>query len=236
MTSVRAWHTATLLLAGQLLVAGGRVAAGATASAELWDADTRTFTATAGMMTDSRSNHTATPLENGKVLMAGGQNNAGGNSLATAELYDPDSRTFKGTGSMAQMRTYHTSTLLLDGTVLVAGGTPSVWFPQTSDTAEIYNPTTGQFTTAGNMISARYNHTATVLKDGQVLIAGGFNNGPFAATELYNPVTKSFSSVGNLNVAAINHAATLLLGGQVLITGSGAASAELYDPKTRASR
>jgi hypothetical protein len=185
-------------------------------------------------MADSRRLHTATLLESGKVLVAGGENHAAnGNGLATAEVYEPDSRAFTGTGSMAEMRVNHRSTLLQDGTVLVTGGTPNVQFPQASGTAEIYSPATGQFAMTGNMVTARWSHTATVLKDGQVLIAGGYGNAASTAAELYNPATKTFSAVGNLNVGRVNHAATLLLDGQVLITAGGAASAELYNPTTQ---
>src|SRR5262249_17390162 len=174
--SPRAGHTATLLLSGELLLAGGGAApATVTATAELFDPNKAQFSSTAGVMTDSREFHTATLLQNGKVLLAGGVDNAdSGDSLATAELYDPDTGTFLATGSMVSMRAKHSATALLDGEVLVAGGLVNVSLTgSVINTAEIYDPHTGQFTaTAGNLVSGVSNQTATRLKDGHVLIPG----------------------------------------------------------------
>lgn len=94
---------------------------------------------------------------------------------------------------------------------------------------------------AGNLVHAVYNHTATPLKGGHVLIAGGFNvtGSSSAAAELYNPGTRTFSAVGNLNLGRSNHTATLLSDGTVLIAGgqdtngNPLASAELYNPETQ---
>jgi hypothetical protein len=193
------------------------------------------------MMTDSRWYHTATLLQNGKVLLAGGIDNAGsGASVATAELYDPDTGTFTATGSMTTMRAEHSSTALLDGTILIAGGLPNISLSGVTNTAEIYDSNTGRFTATGNLVSGVSGHTATRLKDGHVLIAGGVDeNGESNAAELYNPATRTFSAVGNLNVARAGHTATLLSDGTVLIAGGlGSAgnslpSAELYNPETQ---
>ena len=77
------------------------------------------FTATGSMQT-ARAGHTATPLANGKVLSIGGDNF--GNSLATAELFDPASGSFSATGSMGTPREIHATVLLLSGKVLILGG------------------------------------------------------------------------------------------------------------------
>ena len=246
MQSPRTSHTATLLLSGELLLAGGATGARtATATAELFDPDTAQFSSTAGMMTDSRESHTATLLQNGTVLLAGGVDNSGigsGDSLATAELYDPATGTFRATGSMASMRASHSSTALLDGEVLVAGGLVNITLEgSVLNTAEIYDPNTGRFTaTAGNLVSGVFNHTATRLKDGHVLIAGGYDGTrPSATAELYNPGTRTFSAIGNLNVARTAHTATLLADGAILIAGGQdaggkpLASAELYNPEAQ---
>lgn len=107
--------------------------------------------------------------------------------------------------------------------------------------AELYNSATGEFTaTVGNLNIPRYSHTATLLNNGMVLIAGGYSTGGYVASaELYNPATGTFTAtVGNLNTARELHTATLLGNGTVLIAGGyGAsgylASAEIYNPATR---
>ena len=116
MATARAFHTATLLPDGKVLVAGSNDFS----SIELYDPASGTW-ATTGSMIDGRAGHTATLLATGKVLVACGVNSSFG-LLATAELYDPMTGTWSATGSLATARDVHTATLLADGKVLVAGG------------------------------------------------------------------------------------------------------------------
>lgn len=95
----------------------------------------------------------------------------------------------------------------------------------------------GHFTATGRMAQARYSHTATLLRNGKVLVAGGYSystsTGSTASTagaEIYDPATGSFSTTGSMTEARSSHTATLLLNGKVLIIGSF--SAEIYDPAT----
>jgi N-terminal glycosyl-hydrolase-114-associated domain/Bacterial Ig-like domain (group 1)/Galactose oxidase, central domain/Kelch motif len=92
-----------------------------------------------------------------------------------------------------------------------------------------------QWTSAGNMTTARSLHTATLLNDGTVLVAGGYNSASIASAEVYNPSTNSWTVVGSMANARSNHTATLLSDGQVLVTGGDATgtSAELYNPSTQ---
>jgi hypothetical protein len=88
------------------------------------------------------------------------------------------------------------------------------------------------------MATARYAHTASVLANGKVLVAGGYgSSGRLASAVLYDPVTGSWSATGSMATARYLHTASVLANGKVLVAGgygsSGSlASAELYDPVT----
>jgi hypothetical protein len=199
-----------------------------------------------GGMSTSRDGATATLLTNGTVLVAGGSH--GGLPGSTAEIYDPAIRQFRLTGPLTAARRYHTATLLRNGKVLLAGGVslstqaPSGRAP--TATAELYDPASGRFTaTYGQMPYTMARHTATLLNDGTVLIAGG-NNGDSISTgfrnaSVYDPNSDTFLPTGSLKVARAAHTATLLSNGRVLLTGGASGSvetsttAELYDPASR---
>jgi WD40 repeat protein len=90
------------------------------------------------------------------------------------------------------------------------------------------------FSLTGSMQTPRSSHTATLLNNGKVLIAGGKDSTgtALAATELFDPSTNVFSSTGNMNFARWDHTATLLNDGRVLVVGGGSGTAELFDPNT----
>jgi len=202
------------------------------------------FTAT-GSMGTARTGATATRLPDGRVLIAGGfSTNAFGPAVASAELYDPKTGTFSPTGSMATPRWGATATLLHDGRVLIAGGTSGTLtselpgFPGLAS-AELYDPKTGAFSPTGSMTTGRIEHTATLLADGRVLIAGSCGASAYSNTaELYNPSTGTFQRTGSMTARRCRQTATLLRDGSVLLAGgmdaneNVLASAELYDPAT----
>jgi len=238
MQTARASHGSTLLNGGKVLVAGGEDAnLNSLASAELYDPATRAFTPTGAMQT-ARAFHTVTPLNNGHVLVTGGTGVSGGFqvSYATAELYDPAVGTFTLTGSMATRRLQQTATLLGNGEVLVTGGIvlDSVENDPTP-TAELFDPTSGTFSPTGVMETARWDHTATLLSDGAVLVTGGENYIGPGLSELFDPSSGTFTPTGGMATARLGHTATLLDNGQVLTTGGAEgngsiplATAELY--------
>ena len=191
---------------------------------------------TGAAMEVERAAHTATLLADGRVLVTGGIR-AGEAALASAELYDPQTRAFSSTGEMTSVRAGHTATLLQDGRVLIAGG----WDDDAQlRTAELYDPATGGFAPAGSLSVPRAGHTATMLRDGRVLFAGGggINTGSSLATaELFDPQTGRFGRTGAMRTARVGQTATRLRDGRVLLTGGTSQgrvvrSAEIYNPRS----
>jgi len=192
-----------------------------------------------------RHGHTATLLQNGKVLICVGFSGYNSVVLASAELYDPTAGTFSTTGSMTSPRQNHTATLLPDGKVLVTGGGASSSYPfHELRSAELYDPTTGKFTATADMSTKRRGHSATLLNDGRVLIAGGGSfdgvNVFISSTELYNPVMGTFSPTGSMATGRAGLSAALLVDGRVIVAGGHngddgpVLSVEIYDPDTGA--
>ena len=236
MARPRSGQTATLLQDGRVLVAGGVGSSGADlAYAELYDPATGRFSPT-GSMARPRSGQTATLLVDGRVLIVGGTENLGVQkakaALASAELYDTKTGTFVATGSMLTGRFMgQTATLLKDGDILVAGGNADYLGEQSLASAELYDPKTGTFHKTGSMAEARDGHTATLLQDGRVLIAGGDDT----TAELYDPQAGVFGPTGSMVVVRAYHSATVLADGRVLIVGGASdpadgATAEVYQP------
>jgi N-acetylneuraminic acid mutarotase len=143
------------------------------------------------------------------------------------------------TGSLSIARYYHTMTLLSDGRVLVIGGAtngPGTFPDPGTPSVEVYDPATGTWTTNGSLIGQRLLHTATLLPNGTLVIAGGWPD-PFSTYtwELYDPATGTSTVTGPINAKRAGHTATLLFDGRVLIAGSfhDLDSAELYDQGTQ---
>jgi len=226
---------ATLLPDGKILFTGG-VGSCASNSAEVYDPSIDRSTNTTGMLV-ARCTHSATLLQNGKVLLAGGQTNGG--ETATAELFDPVSSTFTATGSMTSRRGGQTATLLPSGKVLITGGIDCPTTCSVYNTAELYDPGSGTFTATGSMSVARSGQTATLLSNGNVLVAGGADCVSscvnYNTAEVYNPNTGTFTpTTGTMLVSGPAQTAVLLPNGKVLfvggyIGGEPSTTAEIYD-------
>lgn len=259
------YQNATLLNNGEVLVCGGYddLAQRMLSEAALYNPATGKFTPT-GSLPEPRAGATATRLLDGRVLIVGGSN-ANYQQLGSAEIYDPATGKFTATGSLKSPRQSHTATLLEDGRVLIAGGLAEnpIASASSSDaiamsyhtstdgrtradgmtlekgtlrSAEMYDPKTGQFSSAGSMTEARFDFAATLLTDGRVLIVGNasMDKPTDKSAELYNPKTGRFTRTGSMNVARMSEELTVLKGGLVLVTDGAldGKSSEFYNPKT----
>lgn len=237
MLAARSGHTATLLPDGRVLVAGGiRRNQDFYRSAELFDPKSGRFSST-GEMLVGRVGHVAVLLRSGEVLIAGGW--IGHGPTDEAELYDPATGKFNEIAHMITKRGRPEATLLHDGNVLITGGADSGGAGTNIVAAEIFDVRSLKFRPAGSMHYPRIAHTATLLPDGRVLIAGGRGSEVNASAEIYDPKAGTFSETGRMQTARYKHTAGLLPDGRVLIAGGSdehdwqgtLSSAEVYDPK-----
>jgi N-acetylneuraminic acid mutarotase len=233
-------HTATVLPDGRVLVAGGADTA-PLATARLYDPAANTWSDT-GSLKLARQGQSAALLKDGDVLVAGGcvpgtDPTAVCDYTSTAEIYHPDSGTWTQVANMGTGRFEPTMTVLQSGKVLVAGGVgdaDSAHRNVALQSAELYDPTLHTWSDAGAMSAARSGATATLLDDGTVLVAGGYDdaNGWLSSAEIYDP-SSGWTATGSLADARDGATATKLDNGDVLVAGgddngSALASAEIY--------
>jgi hypothetical protein len=161
MTTGRVLHTATWLgylrdsgsMAGEILIAGGRTPDGVSASAEVYDPTTGTFSAVASM-TAGRATQDAVLMSDGRVLIAGGFG-AGEKFLNSAEIFNPSDGSFQPTAAMTSVHAGGDGVLLADGRVLIAGGR--------SSNADVYDPSAGTFAMTAPMRVALLGAPAVAL-------------------------------------------------------------------------
>jgi hypothetical protein len=203
-----------------------------------------------GRLTVPRFLHTATLMRDGQVLVAGGRTSTA--PLASAEIINPFTLRSFPTGSMSEVRWRHTATTLLDGRVLVAGGFAGAPGPNAQpvlNTAEIYDPATRSWTPTGTMTERRALHSAALLPDGRVLVAGGRScrfAPPFACNfeirtrtaEVWDPATGIWTRVGDMHETRHTTEAARLPDGTVLVPagfgndGEPSRTADRFNPAT----
>lgn len=250
----RAYHTATRLSDGRVLVVGGWDLEGPSNAvqytAEIYDPSTDTFHAT-GNLNDGRMSHRALLLKDGRVLITGGAG-TDGTRVTSSEIYDPQTGTFQSLGS--DLITPRIDPFLFnmpDGRVLIAGGYetsktsyinpwghPQEW-NKPLRVSQLFDPAALAVAASGSLVALARDasSSATQLADGRVLLVGGMVTAlpdasypnwqwvRMATAEMYDPATGQFSPVaGSMAFARSFHQATLLADGKVLITGGDLAT------------
>jgi N-acetylneuraminic acid mutarotase len=231
----RARHTATRLLDGRILIAGGsQVPDKQLAKAEIFDPLNGLLTQAASLHT-ARHDHSATLLPDGRVLVVGGYS-LPRQWLEDAEVYDPSVDTWTVVPPLYPHGVNHTATLLNDGRVLVVGGCTGSGV--CTERVEIFNPQTDSWTEAMPLAGDRASQTAQLLGDGRVLVAGG-GGGPTGIPAggdalLYDPQTNAWTATGPMVEPRHFGKAARLPDGRVLVAG-GVIMANDADPQTTAS-
>ena len=182
-------------------------------------------------------------LANGEALAAGGNGNS--SILATAEVFSPATNSWRLTGSMATAREAFAAVTLANGRVLVVGGVgPAGGSAVVLGSAELYDPATRNWSAAGSLAVPRFHHTATLLKNGTVLVVSGCAIDPSCisktnTSEIYDPATNRWSLGGSMiaTEGRANFTSVRLQDGRVLAIGGnttvGDMKSEIYNPATR---
>ena len=216
LTTSRYYHGSVKLQNGKVLVAGGYNDT-SLSSAELFDPKTNSWTS-AGSLTFASYSGGINLLQNGNVLYFGGFTNL-------VNLYNTSGNSWSSVNSMSISRTYPASVTLQNGKVLVIGGVTgnSPNFIATNS-CEIYDPNTGNWSAAGSLNVARWGHAAKLLPNGKVLVIGGatdfVNSFPTTTScELYDPNTDTWTLTGSMTGTRFFHTASLMRDGNVLVAG-----------------
>jgi len=247
---------------GTVLTAGGVNENGdVLASCEIFNPASATWSETTPM-NQARQSHTITTLPDGRIVVIGGQTTGEYDSpeqTNSIEIFDPSTKTWSSGGALIVARQNHTATLLEDSTILIVGGYSVTGDAPTIDTTgdsiitypggnnflascEIYNPATHSSRLVAHLIQGRDEHSATLLKTGEVLVEGGRVGGAdgtyFNECEIYNPVNNTWRVIDPMAQPRIIGCLTTFSDGTTLASGgrnspnSCAPGSEILDPST----
>jgi hypothetical protein len=248
----RSGHVAAALGDGRAMILGGNTSESINVpdsdTSQVFDPVTETlspgpqilFTAEAGLFTSLAE------LSSGDFLLVGGGLNSGpGGGVATQAFSSMGQRFVRVGSAVTPRRVDARATPLADGGALLTGG---AGLPPLGP-VDRYDAGIGEWRAAGALLFPRFEHTATLLKDGRVLIVGGVvcceitrtstRETVTATAEIYDPAQDAYVQTGSLSAARASHAAALLSDGRVLVTGGVGndpavppLGAEIYDPST----
>lgn len=222
----RAFHAATLLNDGRVLITGGSSDGNNFLNtAEIFNPSTNTFTLISNM-NEARFFHTANLLDSGKVLIAGGVN---GQPVKSTEIFDPSTNTFSPGSDMIEKRSHHASAKLNDGRVLLVNGLQA----DSLTPVEIYDPAANSFTSATSSVE-QLGLSVNTLPNGKVLIEGSklFNQPQGLAAEIFDPVNNAFVEIGPMLILGTARDSSVLLNsGEVLFVGENI-KAQLFNLQT----
>jgi N-acetylneuraminic acid mutarotase len=221
------------LASGDLVLAGGRTLAGVCdLTTEVYRRASKTWQLRAPMPAARREPGFAM-LADGRLLVAGGGDCSGG-TFASTFAFNDVSNSWTTLPSMSQPRWAPTAVKLANGKVLVTGGYLWSGVQAAVSTSEIFDPVSNTWSAAAPMSMPRFHHTATVLSDGRVLVAGGERGFYLAFAEIYDPTANAWKPAASMRFKRAQHGAALLASGRVLVTdgtfGSYATNtSEAYD-------
>ena len=241
VASLPSRREAPLLVAlpdGRALLTGGETGEdggpSAYSSTYIFDSATRSWSPS-GLLNTARTHAVAAVLADGRVLVAGGLyiDLTGQRDLDSSEIWDPRSGVWSVTGPLAGTRLSASAATLADGRVLVVGGVHSNGDQVPQASAEVYDPQTGRWNSAGTLATARAGFALVALPDGGAIVAGGFGLGTFLSTvERFDPVSNTWSAADDLPFAVAGAAGIRLADGRVLMAGGSLHPMEWIDEDT----
>lgn len=248
LPSLRDWPALVALPDGRALLTGGaageNIGWSSYSSTYVFDPATRNWSRS-GLLSTARTGTASAVLLDGRVIVAGGlfidraaENEA--RTLDTAEVWDPESGAWSRTGRLARTRFGASAVTLADGRVLVVGGTES----QETDpiplaAAEVYDPESDRWSSAGTLAMARSGFAIVALPDGGALVAGGFGalgtstgRAYLSSVERFVPASNTWSAADDLPFPVAGASGIRLADGRVLLAGGAVRDAELIDADT----